>query len=145
MTKDQHYTNLENMYLAAPINSIYKPDVEIFEGGCEISIELHEGFYHAARAVHGSVYFKMLDDSAFFAANSYEREVFVLTTAFTTYLTCPITTGKMIAIGKVVNKNRSQFIAESVAYDAKGKEIARGNGIFVRSKILLVDAMGYQN
>jgi hypothetical protein len=49
----------------------------------------------------------------------------------------------MKAIGKVVNSNKSQFIAESVVYDAQDREIGRGSGIFVRGKLPLVDAAGY--
>ena len=51
--------------------------------------------------------------------------------------------GSLKAIGKVVNKNKTQFIAESVVYDSKGNEIGRGNGVFVRSKLPLVEAKGY--
>ncbi len=143
MDKEKHYKGLENMYLGAPINQFYMPRLKIYEGGSEIEIELSEKFHHAANAVHGSVYFKMLDDSAFFAANSLEFDVFVLTTSFTTYLTRPVSKGKMRAIGKVVNLNKSQFIAESVVYDAEDREIGRGNGIFVRSKQLLSNTAGY--
>jgi len=144
MNKDKHYLALENMYLAAPINTIYKPRINILEGLSEIEIELNEGYFHAAGAVHGSVYFKMLDDSAFFAANSLEREVFVLTTSFTVYLTRPVSSGSMRAVGKVVNSTKSQFIAESVAYNSEGKEIARGSGVFVRGKFKLGEALGYK-
>ena len=144
MNKDKHYLALENMYLAAPINTIYKPRINILEGLSEIEIELNEGYFHAAGAVHGSVYFKMLDDSAFFAANSLEREVFVLTTSFTVYLTRPVSSGSMRAVGKVVNSTKSQFIAESVAYNSEGKEIARGSGVFVRGKFKLAEALGYK-
>ena len=141
--KEKHYIDLENMYLAAPINSIYQPKIAISEGQSQIEIELHEGYFHSAGAVHGSVYFKMLDDSAFFAANSLEYEVFVLTTSFTTYITRPVSSGIIKAIGKVVNKNKSQFIVESIAYNSVGKEIARGNGVFVKGKVLLIEALGY--
>jgi len=144
MKKDKHFSALENMYLAAPINTIYKPRIDILEGQSEIEIELNEGYFHAAGAVHGSVYFKMLDDSAFFAANSLEREVFVLTTSFTVYLTQPVSSGSMRAVGKVVNSTKSQFIAESVVYNSEGKEIARGSGVFVRGKFKLADALGYK-
>jgi len=140
---EQHYRCLESMYKAAPINEIYPPVINISEGECSIEIEMKPEYFHSAGAVHGSVYFKVLDDSAFFAANSFEPELFVLTTSFTTYITRPISSGKMRAVGKVVNKNRSQWIAESVVYDDEGREIARGNGIFVRSKVQLKDAKGY--
>lgn len=143
MTKPKHFSRLESMYAAAPVNKIYEPVMEVSEGEAVIEIELSEKYHHSAGGVHGSVYFKMLDDAAFFAANSLEDEFFVLTTSFTTYITRPVASGKMKAVGKVVNKNRSQFIAESVVYDADDREIGRGNGIFVRGKLPLVEAAGY--
>jgi uncharacterized protein (TIGR00369 family) len=143
MNIEKHYRALERMYLAAPINRIFKPQITVSPGSAEIEININETLFHPAGAVHGSVYFKMLDDAAFFAANSIETEHFVLTVAFTTYLTRPISEGSMISIGKVVNQTNSQMIAEAVVYDGQGNELGRGSGIFVRGKILLVDAMGY--
>ncbi|MEK7484784.1 MAG: PaaI family thioesterase [Planctomycetota bacterium] len=143
MTTPDHFRALERMYLAAPINKIFQPRISISLESATIEIDISEKFFHAANAVHGSVYFKMLDDAAFFAANSIETNVFVLTTAFTTYLTKPISNGQMKSIGKIVNKNNTQIIAESVVYNSNGTEIGRGNGIFVFSKILLRSALGY--
>ncbi len=143
MPLKNHYRNLESMYQAAPVNQFYHPTMTVTEGAAVIEIEVSEKHHHAAGAVHGSVYFKMLDDAAFFAANSFETEVFVLTTAFTTYLTRPVSGGIIKAEGKVVSRNKSQFIAEAVLVDENGKEIGRGNGIFVRSKMPLKDAAGY--
>ncbi len=138
-----HYKALERMYLAAPINQLYLPTITVSKGEAEISIELQASYHHAAGAVHGSVYFKMLDDAAFFAANSLESDYFVLTSSFTTYLIRPVSKGLMRSVGRVVSQTKNQFIAESVAYDFRGKEIARGNGIFVKGKLPLREAMGY--
>jgi uncharacterized protein (TIGR00369 family) len=143
MIENYHFRALENMYAAAPINKIYEPTLTVSMGTAEIKIELSEQYHHSGGAVHGSVYFKMLDDAAFFAANSYEDEVFVLTTSFTIYLTRPVSEGSLRAVGKVVNKNKSQFIAESIVYDSSGNELGRGNGVFVRSKMPLSQAKGY--
>ncbi len=141
--KQKHYQQLERMYLSAPFNQYFKPVIAVAEGEAEICIELKSDYHHAAEAVHGSVYFKMLDDAAYFAANSLEHEFFLVTTSFTTYLTRPVSEGKMRAVGKVVNQNRSQIIAESVVYNAAGKEIGRGSGVFVRSKKQLSHVQGY--
>jgi len=138
-----HFENLKSMYAAAPVNCFYNPSVEISEGQAIIEIELSSKFHHSAGAVHGSVYFKLLDDSAFFAAQSLEKEFFVLTTSFTTYLTRPVSAGILKAIGKVVYKNKSQLIAESVVYDEQDNEVGRGSGIFVRGKFPLAQAKGY--
>ena len=145
MSNAAHYQALENMYINAPVNHIYQPKILIKKAQAIIEIDLSSRYHHAAGAVHGSVYFKMLDDAAFFAANSLEPEVFVLTTSFTTYMTRPISEGIMRSVGKVVNKNRSQFIAEAVVYDEKDRELGRGNGIFVRSRSRLKEVPGYRS
>lgn len=142
--KDEHYLCLENMYLAAPINKIYQPTIEVLESEAKIEIQLSENYFHTAGAVHGSVYFKMLDDAAFFAANSMVRDVFVLTTSFTTYITRPVSSGILRAEGRVLNSNKSQIIAEAVAYDENNREVARGNGVFMRSKIELAGIKEYK-
>ncbi len=143
MMDEQHFRSLENMYQAAPINEFYNPVMWVTEGVATIEIIISEKFHHSAGGVHGSVYFKMLDDAAFFAANSLEKECFVLTTSFTTYLTRPVYLGKLRAVGRVVNRNKQQFIAESIVYDSDNNEVGRGNGIFVRGKVPLIEAAGY--
>ena len=144
MSTDPHLLALERMYVTAPINQWYLPRIEISEGAATIEVDVSERFHHAAGAVHGSVYFKMLDDAAFFAASSLEREVFVLTTSFTTYLTRPVVSGTIRSVGRVVNRTRSQFIAESTVHDAEGSEIGRGSGVFVRGKLRLSEIPGYR-
>ena len=138
----EHFKALENMYLAAPVNKYYQPKIKVSDSKSKISIILQSSMHHSAGAVHGSVYFKLMDDSAFFAANSLEKEFFVLTSSFTTYLLKPVIDGELKAIGKVVSKTRSQWIVESVVYNS-GLEVARGSGVFVRGKYLLNQAKGY--
>ena len=143
MESHEHYRRLERMYLVAPVNRFYQPTIEISEGQAIVEISLSEKYHHSAGGVHGSVYFKMLDDAAFFAANSLEPSVFVLTTSFTTYLTRPVAEGKMRSVGRVVNQNKSQFIVEAIVWDGDGRELGRGNGVMVRGKHPLTEATGY--
>jgi uncharacterized protein (TIGR00369 family) len=139
----KHYRKLEHMYLMAPINTFYSPGIWISHGQAKITIPVKAGFFHAADAVHGSVYFKLLDDAAFFAVNSLIGDFFALTASFTTYLLRPISRGTMKATGKVVYAGARSFIAESVVVDGDGKEVARGSGNFVISKIKLTADIGY--
>src|SRR5262252_4689994 len=139
-----HYRKLERMYQKAPINAFYSPQISVFNGEAEITIPVKPEFFHAAAAVHGSVYFKLLDDAAFFAVNSLIDEYFALTASFTTYLLRPISEGKMKATGKVVYAGARSFLAESVVVDDRGNEIARGSGNFVTSKIKLTADIGYR-
>jgi acyl-coenzyme A thioesterase PaaI-like protein len=70
-------------------------------------IPVRPEFFHAAHAVHGSVYFKALDDAAFFAVNSLVTDVFVLTASYNLYLTRPVTEGALRAVGRVVHRSAS--------------------------------------
>lgn len=145
MTVDrtQHCIQLKNMYLAAPINQLYQPTITLAEGEAEIGMALNASYHHAAGTLHGSVYFKMLDDAAYFAASTLETDYFMLTSSFTTYLIRPVAEGLIRSVGRVVSRTRNQVIAESVVYDQRGREIARGNGIFVRGRLPLSEAQGY--
>jgi uncharacterized protein (TIGR00369 family) len=140
----EHCRKLEQLYLAAPINAFYSPEIWVSQGEAEITIRVKPEFFHAADAVHGSVYFKLLDDAAFFAVNSLIQDCFALTASFTTYLLRPISEGIMKASGKVVYSGGRSFIAESVVVDGEGSEIARGSGSFVASKIKLTADIGYR-
>jgi uncharacterized protein (TIGR00369 family) len=132
------------MYLTkASINDYFNPSIAIGDGEAEIRIEVDPKFFHAAGAVHGTVYFKALDDAAFFAANSVVEDVFVLTTNFNIQLLRPVTEGTLIATGTLVSATRNLLIADAVLEDEKGRLLGRGTGSFMRSKMLLVDVPGY--
>jgi uncharacterized protein (TIGR00369 family) len=101
-------------------------------------------FFHAAQAVHGSVYFKALDDATFFAASSLVHDVFVLTAAFNLVLLRPVSEGILSGTGRVVHRSKRLLIADGVLVDGDGKEIARGTGTFLPSTIRLSDDLGYR-
>ena len=144
MENSQHFRKLENMYHNHPLNKFYNAKVSISANKSEITLPIQKKFHHAASAVHGSVYWKILDDSAYFAVNSIVDDVFVLTASFTIYLISPISSGILKAKGKLVSSTRSQFIAESVILNDHGEQIARGSGVYIRSKLKLTPKMGYR-
>ena len=143
-TRAEHHRRLERMYAKAPINEYYAPKITIGEGTAEIVIEVKPDFFHAGNAVHGSVYFKALDDAAFFAANSVVDDFFVLTATFYVQLMRPVSAGKMRAVGKLVQGGATLLFADAVLYDDSGREIARGQGSFARSRVQLSPEMGYE-
>ena len=144
MKKKDHYKKLEAMYLDAPINKFYLPGINVSEGKAEISIQVKEEFFHAADAVHGSVYFKMLDDAAFFATNSIVEDVFVLTASFEIKLLRPVSSGQLIAKGELLKNFGNKFEARAKMFDDEGTLIAAGSGIFVKSKKLLSEINSFK-
>lgn len=141
---EEHYRKLERMYLTAPVNRYYAPTVRIGQGKAKVVIPVRPDFFHAAGAVHGSVYFKAMDDAAYFAANSLVMDCIVLTASFEVRLFKPITEGEITALARVVQSGERDFLAEARLYDDAEEEAARGVGRFVRSSIPLSNHIGYE-
>ncbi len=142
--KQDHWRRLERMYLTrASINDYFRPSMIVGEGEAEVRIEVDPKFFHAAGAVHGSVYFKAMDDAAFFAANSVVEDVFVLTTNFNIHLLRPVTEGTLIARGALVSETKSLLIADAELRDDRDRLVGRGTGNFMKSRMLLAEVPGY--
>lgn len=138
-----HFRCLEHMYHQAACNRYYSPRLTVGEGTAELEIAVKPDFFHAMQAVHGSVYFKALDDAAYFAANSLVEEFAVLTASFHIHLLRPVTEGTLKAVGRVVRPSRTLLVAEAQLFDSQGRELARGSGDFVPSKLSLKGTPGY--
>lgn len=140
-----HYRALESLYAFAPINALFESRLLIpGEGRSRIHFRVDDRVHHAAGAAHGTIYFKMLDDAAFYAANSLVSDRFLLTTAFNLHFTRPVRRGDVIAEGRWVSGRRRVFVAEARLIDEEGEEIGRGTGTFMRSHIALSGLPGYR-
>lgn len=143
MVREEHYRKLENLYHSAPINQFYSPTLVVGKGTARIEAVANPDLFHAAHALHGSVYFKMLDDAAFFAVNSLVDDVFVLTASFNLYMLRPVSEGALVATGRAVHSTARTNIGEAELHDAAGLLVARGSGMFIRSRIRLTPEVGY--
>jgi uncharacterized protein (TIGR00369 family) len=142
---EAHFRALESLYLNAPINTLFDSRLEIVEAGfARISFEISEQVFHAAGAAHGTLYFKMLDDAAFYACNTLVSDRFLLTTAFNLLFTRPLRAGPVVAEGRWASGRRRVLIGEARLIDGDGEEAARGTGTFMRSHIPLSGLPGYQ-
>ncbi|MXO68887.1 hotdog fold thioesterase [Altererythrobacter marinus] len=141
-----HYRALESLYSSAPVNALFDSRLDIVgEGQTRIEFTVTEAAYHAAGAAHGTIYFKMLDDAAFYAANTLVTDRFLLTTSFNLHFTKPVKAGKVLAEGHWVSGRRRVLVAESRLVDGEGDEVGRGTGTFMRSRIALSSLPGYRS
>jgi uncharacterized protein (TIGR00369 family) len=141
-----HYRALERLYGAAPINTLFPSRLEIVgEGRSRITFSVAPAVYHAAGAAHGTIYFKMLDDAAFYAANTLVTDRFLLTTSFNLHFTKPVRVGDVVAEGRWISGRKRVLVGESRLIDAEGDEIGRGTGTFMRSRIALSSLPGYSD
>jgi uncharacterized protein (TIGR00369 family) len=142
---EAHLRALETLYTSAPINRLFDSRIVLPEAGkSEIRFTVGGETFHAAGAAHGTLYFKMLDDAAFYAANGLVSDRFLLTTAFNLHFTKPLKEGEALAEGRWISGRRRVFVAEARIVDSSGEECARGTGTFLRSHIALASLAGYR-
>lgn len=139
-----HFRALERLYASAPINRLFPSRLAIAAPGqARIAFDVAPAYFHAAGATHGTLYFKMMDDAAFYAANSLVSDRFLLTTAFNLLFTKPLKSGPIIAEGRWLSGKRRVYVAEARLIDGDGEEVGRGTGTFMRSTIPLASLPGY--
>ena len=142
---EAHLRALEGLYRSAPVNALFESRLDLPETGrSEIHFMVGKESYHAAGAAHGTLYFKMMDDAAFYACNSLVSDRFLLTTAFNLVFTSPLRSGRAVAEGRWVSGRRRVFVGEARLLMADGEEAARGTGTFMRSHIPLSSLDGYR-
>lgn len=140
-----HYRALEQLYASAAINRLFPSRIEIpHEGRARIHCTVDPAHFHAGGAAHGTLYFKLLDDAAFYAANTLVSDRFLLTTAFNLHFSRPLRTGSVTAEGTWVSGRRRVLVAEARLIDGAGEEVGRGTGTFMRSHIPLATLPGYR-
>ena len=132
-----HLTKMQNMYKKAPINGLFNKHDLIYdkEGNTTLYFTPDEGHCHTMMSLHGSGYFKLLDDAAFFAAQAQDPENFIFTVSFNTYLVRPVAPGTPLrAKGSVLNSSKSLIIAEAILEEeTTGKLVASASGTFQKS------------
>jgi uncharacterized protein (TIGR00369 family) len=141
--ESDHHRKLEHLYASAPVTQWYGATIAVGDGQAEVRIAIRPEFHHAAHAVHGSVYFRALDDAAFFAVNSRVRDVFVLTVSYTVHLVRPVASGDLRAVSRIIHSGGRMFFAESTLFNDAGEILGHGSGVFTRSSIALTPAVGY--
>ncbi|MGB2129034.1 MAG: PaaI family thioesterase [Flavicella sp.] len=141
-----HFKKLENLYLGAPINTELFPSTccTIDKGKAEIEIEIDSKYFHALGAIHGSIYFKLLDDASYFAMSSMVTDYFLLTRTFELEFLKPVRSGRLKAVGKIRVLKEHCMEATAQLYDTSNNLVGVGNGSFAKSNQKLIDTKGYQ-
>ena len=140
----EHHKRLEQMYLSAPVQNLYTGiSLKVGHGKATITLPVDNKFFHAGNSLHGSVYFRLLDDAAYFAVNSLITDVFLLTSSFQIDFLRPVTKGILRAEGMSVHSGNKLFLGKSDLYDDRDRLVATGKGTFMRSKISLNDIDSY--
>lgn len=144
MDATAHHQRLEKLYHSANIQQfIDGSQIKVQHQTAEITLPVQPKYNHGANAMHGALYFKLLDDAAYFAVASVVQDVFIVTSSFQINLVRPVTGGTIRAVGKLRTIGKNLFVAESTLYNEQGKEIAFGTGQFMKTNQPLSSLQGY--
>lgn len=143
MADETHFRKLEHMYAAAPINQTVHSRIRVEHGRAEVRIRVVPELFHSAHSLHGSIYFKALDDAAFFAANSVVTDAFVLTARFEVNLLAVVTGAEIRGVGTFIERDGRKLEASAELFDDDEVLVARGHGLFIASKMPLASVPSY--
>jgi len=134
------------MYLGCPINrAMYPSTLAEFTGEAAfISLEVDPDQFHAMGAAHGSIYFKLIDDAAYFAAQAHVEDSYLLTVSMNLNITRPVTGGRIECRGQVLHRGRRMLVAEAELLNGDGHLLATGRGTFMPSGKPLEPGFGYR-
>lgn len=145
MEPEQHYRALERLYHSANIQeTLSGSKITVSHSHAEITLPVMPAYFHGANAMHGALYFKLLDDAAYFSVASVIRDVFIVTSSFQLNLVRPVTEGVVKAVGTLRSQGKNLYIADATLYNGRGKEIAFGTGQFMRTTQPLSSLEGYK-
>ena len=132
------YDRLTKMYLDAPIQNLYPGiDMTVSHHKAVITLPAGKRFHHAGKSIHGSVYFRLLDDACYFASMSIVKDYFLLTKNFNIDFLKPHSEGLITAKGWLTKEENGLFYCEGELVNDSGKQIAKGKGVFAKSRLPL--------
>ncbi|MBO6495448.1 MAG: PaaI family thioesterase [Roseivirga sp.] len=136
MNKTEHYNFLVKLFHSAPINkTIFAgSDMSLSDGEAKYELTIKEEFFHGGEAMHGAIYFKLLDDAAYFACATEVDDYFLVTKSYQIEFVRPVMGGKLTAKGKLLKADENGFLASSEILNEEGKVVGKGEGIFVKSR-----------
>ena len=133
MPNEAHFRRLEQLYKAGPINHFIAATLEVQEGEATVHIKTEPQYQHWGGVLHGSIYFKALDDACVFAVASVVEDAIVTTATFNVTFARPFQGEILIASGKLLHQSRRLFVADAEIRDERGRLVAKGNGTFMKT------------
>jgi len=131
---ETHCERLERVYHAAGTNRLTPASMTISEGATRLEMPSCEDYLQAVGELHGMLYFKVLDETSFYAANSLVDDVFLTTASMHVQFLAALEHGPLFARAEVVHAGRSSFVVDATAADHEGNVLARSTGTFVRTR-----------
>lgn len=134
--RQELWARLSKLLPFAPINKLYQPhNLQVGRGTASLEMPVLPQFFNGGMTVHGSVFFKGLDETAWFAANSLASEFAFATTSFSTYLLRLVRKGNLQVKAHVVSATKNLVVVDAEMFNDGDAVVAKGTGTFQPTSI----------
>lgn len=141
---EKHFRALEAMYQSAPFHNILPPvRLTVEPGACSLASVITSDLFHAGGSAHGFSFFRLLDDAAFFAAQSLETAYFLNTSLFSVNFLRPLTSGEVHC--SATAEVRGKAWEGKAELFQNEKLCARAEGVFLKSRVLLSEVVSFRS
>ena len=121
-------------YISHPMHKNLNMNVHFGKESATVSMTIHESILNLVGTLHGAIYFKLIDDSCFFAALSAKESHFVATSNMTIHYVKPTSEGRLVAKARIITKRNRMYLCKSTIFNEKEDIIAYGSGSFIEPK-----------
>ena len=138
----EHFSKLEQMFSHSQINKTLNAEIKINQGTSEIIFKTNKSMHNETKDIHNAYISLSLESAAFFAANSLIEDWLVFAKSFEINYLKTTQSKKLKANAKFVEKSMGNYFIIAELTENKNL-IARGKGVFRRSKTLLENIKNY--
>jgi uncharacterized protein (TIGR00369 family) len=121
-------------YINHPMHKPLNMSVALKEKSAKITMSVHSSVLNFVGILHGSIYFKLMDDACFFAVIATNQSSFVVTSNMTVNYIKPVSEGMIITHASVITKRGRLYLCESHITNLEGSILAHATGSFIEPK-----------
>jgi len=143
--RNLYFKALSSLYLSSTSDAWIRPNVELENGYCSMSVRLTPFANTPWGVVKKSVIFQLLRDASHLAGNPQETSLLAKCDKFELQPFQALWESRVVAVARVINSGLHQWAIESTLYDEAENEIAWARSWFSRSNVLLETIAPYKN
>tara|TARA_Y100001970_G_scaffold263886_1_gene349844 strand:- start:126 stop:548 length:423 start_codon:yes stop_codon:yes gene_type:complete len=128
------FNDIIEQYINHPMHKNLNMSVHFGKESAAVSMTIHESILNLVGTLHGAIYFKLIDDSCFFAALSAKESHFVATSNMTIHYVKPASEGNLVAKANIITKRNRMYLCKSTIMNDKEDILAYGSGSFIEPK-----------
>ena len=121
-------------YLDHPMHKDLRLNLTYKKGVAKLVLDVMPQNLNLVGILHGSFFFKLMDDACFFSIMTINNVLFVATSNFSVTYFRPVLKGKITATASVIESSDFKYFCQCIIVNEFDDKIASGSGTFIKPK-----------